>query len=267
MLNVLLELADHLTLTISGGSGGVQLSMSGGAVGQIPSDRKNLCVRAAEALLHSTNRQDLDVSILLEKQIPAGGGFGGGSSNAATVLSVLHKQLGEPLTKEELFKIALSLGADVPYFLSGSSTVRVHGIGEQLSVERANYLRGLPVLLVLGLPHLSTADVFREAACSSEVQFAPSQPTTSFPDTYPNLLEIIENDLEGPATSLCPPLLHLLTELRSLRCGVIGMTGSGSGLFVLPKNSAGFEGHEIESVRNCTKMHGVELVQSAVVSV
>jgi 4-diphosphocytidyl-2-C-methyl-D-erythritol kinase len=241
--------------------------MSGGAVGQIPSDGKNLCVRAAEALLHSTNRQDLDVSIVLEKQIPAGGGFGGGSSNAAAVLSVLHAHLGEPLAKEELFKIALSLGADVPYFLSGCSTVRVQGIGEQLLVERANYLRGLPVLLVLGLPHLSTADVFHEAAHSPEVRLPHDQPSTSFPDTYTELLEIIENDLEAPATSLCPALLHVLTELRSLRCGVIGMTGSGSGLFVLPKNSAGFESHEIESVRNCTKMHGVELAQSAIVSV
>jgi 4-diphosphocytidyl-2-C-methyl-D-erythritol kinase len=241
--------------------------MSGRAVGQIPSDGTNLCVRAAEALLDSVNRQDVDVSVVLEKRIPAGGGFGGGSSNAAAVLSLLHEQLGEPLAKEELFKIALSLGADVPYFLSGSSTVRVHGIGEQLSIERANYLSGLPVLLVLGLPHLSTADVFQEAARLSEKQLAPDYPTTSFPDTYIDLLEIIENDLECAAASLCPPLLRLIKELRSLQCGVVGMTGSGSGLFILPNNRAGFKSHEIELVRNHTTMHGVELVPSAIVSV
>lgn len=265
MLNVLLDFADQLEVSVGVGSGLVHLSMSGRGQGEIPTDTNNLCVRAAEALLRAANRQDVDIAIALNKLIPAGGGFGGGSSNAATVLSVVHEQLGAPLTKEELFDIALSLGADVPYFLCGASTVRVEGIGEQLSVESANYLRGLPVLLVLGLPHLSTQDVFREAACALVGNIPEGRPTESFPSSYDELLTLLDNDLEAPASLLCPPLLHLLTELRSLECGTVGMTGSGSGLFVLPKNTQGFEHHEIELVRNCSEIHGSELFQSTII--
>ncbi len=73
------------------------------------------------------------VNVYIEKNIPMSAGLGGGSADAAAVLLALNRLLNSPLDKNTLKKIALNLGADVPYFLYGG-TVRVGGIGEKMNV-------------------------------------------------------------------------------------------------------------------------------------
>jgi 4-diphosphocytidyl-2-C-methyl-D-erythritol kinase len=70
--------------------------------------------------------------ILIEKNIPVGGGLGGGSSNAATVLKFLNQHYNKPLNEEELFKLATKLGSDVPFFLKGGFAL-AEGVGEKLT--------------------------------------------------------------------------------------------------------------------------------------
>jgi len=73
-----------------------------------------------------------NLQVIIEKNIPVGGGLGGGSSNAATVLNYLNKKHGNILPEEKLFEIAVKLGADVPFFLKGGFAIG-EGIGEKLT--------------------------------------------------------------------------------------------------------------------------------------
>lgn len=91
----------------------------------------NLVTLAAEAVLKES-RVNLGANIVLKKAIPMSAGVGGGSADAAGVLTALNKMLGEPISKERLFEIALSLGADVPFCLEGG-TQKCTGLGEVLT--------------------------------------------------------------------------------------------------------------------------------------
>ena len=93
--------------------------------------QQDLCVRAARALqAHSGCRQGADIA--LTKRIPMGGGLGGGSSDAATVLLALNRLWGLHLPREELAGIGLALGADVPVFIGGRAAW-AEGVGERLT--------------------------------------------------------------------------------------------------------------------------------------
>ena len=91
----------------------------------------NTCIRAAEVLQQSTGC-DLGVELYLEKHIPIGGGLGGGSSDAATVIYGLNLLWECGLNKEQLSDLCLKVGADVPFFIFGYSAW-AEGIGERFS--------------------------------------------------------------------------------------------------------------------------------------
>ena len=113
-------------------------------VNWLENDSNNLCVLAFEKF---SEEYDIGgISINLVKQIPSGGGLGGGSSNAASILKGLcHLYSIEPIY-EKLSKIALHLGADVPFFLKGGMQI-ASGIGEQL-VEMSGSINGVYLLIV-----------------------------------------------------------------------------------------------------------------------
>ncbi|MCO6516331.1 MAG: 4-(cytidine 5'-diphospho)-2-C-methyl-D-erythritol kinase, partial [Snodgrassella sp.] len=92
---------------------------------------EDLCVRAAQ-LLRSHTGTRLGVDIWLDKQIPIGGGLGGGSADAAVVLMALNRLWQLELNKTQLLQLGVQLGADVPFFIFGQSAF-ARGIGEDLS--------------------------------------------------------------------------------------------------------------------------------------
>ncbi len=92
----------------------------------------DLTIRAANLLKKTTGYQG-GVCISIDKQLPMGGGLGGGSSDAATVLVVLNRLWQLNLTEQALMALGLQLGADVPVFVKGAS-VWAEGVGEQLTV-------------------------------------------------------------------------------------------------------------------------------------
>ncbi|WP_239326118.1 4-(cytidine 5'-diphospho)-2-C-methyl-D-erythritol kinase [Snodgrassella gandavensis] len=92
---------------------------------------QNLCVRAAQLLRSHTGTQQ-GVDIWLDKQIPIGGGLGGGSADAAVVLMALNRLWQLNLNKTQLLQLGVQLGADVPFFIFGQSAF-ARGIGEDLS--------------------------------------------------------------------------------------------------------------------------------------
>ena len=96
---------------------------------ELPAD--DLCLRAARALQRAA-ATPLGADISIDKSIPSGAGLGGGSSDAASTLLALNRLWGLDWPLARLLPIGLALGADVPFFLGGS-TAFVAGIGERLT--------------------------------------------------------------------------------------------------------------------------------------
>ena len=199
----------------------------------VPEDQ-DLTVRAARALQKTTGtRQGAQIS--LEKRIPQGGGLGGGSSDAASVLIALNKLWNTGLSRQELMALALPLGADVPVFVFGQSAF-AQGIGEDLTAvtlpERA-YLVAQPDASVPTVGIFSAPDLTRDSSYITIADFLASQ--TFLPSESPkgsahgNAL-YGKNDLEPVVYRLYPEVLGASRWLAE-RGLPVRMSGSGACLF------------------------------------
>jgi 4-diphosphocytidyl-2-C-methyl-D-erythritol kinase len=180
----------------------------------IPEDQ-DLCVRAAR-LLQAHTRCPQGAAIHLEKRIPAGGGLGGGSSDAATTLLALNELWGLDLPRPALARLGLALGADVPVFVHGRAAW-AEGVGEVLTpVELPE-----PWYLVLVPPvHVSTAAVFNDPKLT---RHTPPLTIRAF------LAGLGHNDLENVVRRAYPQVDRALTWLSAH--GQARMTGSGACVF------------------------------------
>jgi 4-diphosphocytidyl-2-C-methyl-D-erythritol kinase len=175
----------------------------------------DLCLKAARLLKDQTGSA-LGCDLALEKNLPVGGGMGGGSSDAATVLLVLNRLWGLNLDRKKLMEIGLSLGADVPVFLFGKNALG-EGVGERLSalaLPPAWYLVLTPQVSV------STREIFKNA-------LTPGAKGIKIPPFFPGLGR---NDLEPVVTARHPEVAAHLAWLRS-RSPQARMTGSGASVF------------------------------------
>ena len=230
-LFALLDVADLLTLEVARADApSVRLRLEPAGTGA-PADASNLAVRAAELFMAEAELA-LRVEIALEKQTPVAAGLGGGSSDAGAVLRALDAFAPDALPPERLAKLALRLGADVPFFLDPRAAW-VHGVG-----ERIEPVRGLPELpLVLAGPGepLSTREVFRvyDVLHPDTRRSAGGPPADlSRLRTDPAALAaLLHNDLEAAAVRLCPAIRRLRAELAARGALAVGMSGSGPTLF------------------------------------
>ena len=186
----------------------------------------NICIKALTAY-RATGGHIGPVRIDVEKNIPVGAGLGGGSSDAAAILKGLNRLNERPFDDSQLHKLGLSLGADVPACLVGSS-LRMQGIGELITpikdVKPCHMLLANP-----GKP-LATIDVFRalgadnladKTALSSEIMQAE---------------DIVKagNSLEPAAIGLMPEIGDLMGMLRaSEHVQAVRMSGSGATCFAI----------------------------------
>lgn len=122
------------------------------------SGESNLCYKAARLFFDKT-KIDGGCCVNIKKNIPVSAGLGGGSADAAATLKGLNLLYGQPLDLFELKKLALSLGADVPFFIEGG-TARARGIGEQLKKIENNL--HLYFLLIKEGEKPSTAFMYKE---------------------------------------------------------------------------------------------------------
>jgi 4-diphosphocytidyl-2-C-methyl-D-erythritol kinase len=177
---------------------------------------EDLCVRAARLLQQRCDtRQGADLA--LEKNLPIGGGLGGGSSDAATTLIVLNRLWGAGLTRDALRDLAAQLGADVPFFVFGENAVG-EGIGERLSalaLPPAWYFVLVPPVA------LATREVFSDNALTRNTKPLKIPPFFS---------GLGANDLEPVALRRCPEIGVHLAWLRQ-RAPQARMTGSGACVF------------------------------------
>ena len=196
----------------------------------IPTDATNLAWRAAEAL-RAASGERRGVRIRLEKSIPAGGGLGGGSSNAAAVLCGLDAMWGLNLGVERLREIGAELGSDVPFFITGGTAV-CRGRGERVEPV-ADDARLHFVLVAPGL-HVSTADVYRNLKIDLTLEkVEPKLFGGGLCDFEHGLMETLFNKLEEAAYDLYPQLGELKEMIARVCPGGALLCGSGSTVFGL----------------------------------
>lgn len=185
----------------------------------VPAEQ-DLCVRAAK-LLQTHTGCTLGANLWVKKRTPMGGGLGGGSSDAATVLMVLNDLWQLKLSKETLMSLGLSLGADVPFFLCGTNAW-VEGIGEiiqPISLKPSYYVVLTPQI------HVATGEIFSAKELTR--------------DTNPTTIAAFQtnefwNDLEPV---VCQRYRAVQSSLNWLgQFAKARMSGSGASVFIEVEN-------------------------------
>ncbi len=184
------------------------------------SEGDDLCLRAA-SMLKEYAPEEFGVAIDLNKRLPMGGGLGGGSSNAATVLLALNQLWELGLSREKLAEIGLALGADVPVFVMGQSAW-AEGVGEQLSpIDLAE-----PWYVVLN-PQISvsTAQIFANKHLTPAPEMKKIRALEKGIDS-----SFGENHLEAIVRAEYPQVDSLIEWLSEY--GQPRMSGSGASVFM-----------------------------------
>ncbi len=195
----------------------------------IPTDERNIAVKAAKAFLHHAGIH-AHVRIALQKRIPVGAGMGGGSTDAAAVLRALEALLPSGISEEEMVLLAKTIGADVPFALHGGCAL-AGGIGEAL--QPIPVYAGIPIVVCKPRASASTKEIFTRLKVDSIAEH---------PDTLGAAEAIREknldalafrlfNVLESVTTELCPAIGEYRRDL--LKAGALAavMTGSGTAVF------------------------------------
>jgi len=197
--------------------------------GAAPAGDDNLVLRAGQALKRRFGVRD-GARLNLVKRIPAGGGLGGGSSDAAAALRLLARLWALDLEPADLFELAASLG-DVPYFMVGGLAL---GCGRG---EEALPLPDLPPLgVIIGFPDecVPTAEVYGRLGRNLTWQ-SPDATVYCFSAGLTTVLEWqrLHNDLQPVVLEDWPAVAEVLEQLEALRPMRAAVTGSGAAVYAL----------------------------------
>lgn len=212
------DLADTITVRKGKKDGGISVTCSNPL---IPTDSGNICYKAAERF-YKTVGEEYETAIHIEKRIPHGAGLGGGSADAAAVLLALNRLCGGVLSEEKLLEIGTSVGADVPFCMTGGTRL-CRGIGEQMSriepFSKRVFLIVMPNFSCETKAAYQAYDENPVAVGSGLEDFLKSE--DDFPKKMYNVFRMLYNDerIEG--------IIQRLVE-----CGALGAELSGSGAAV-----------------------------------
>jgi 4-diphosphocytidyl-2-C-methyl-D-erythritol kinase len=242
---LLLDHGDDLTITLRDDG---QVLHQNPLPGVAP--EHDLTIRAARAL-QSHSGCKLGANIRCLKRTPMGGGLGGGSSDAATVLLALNQLWQLNYSRRQLMQIGLTLGADVPVFIFGQ-TAWAEGVGEQLSAVPLppDILEKYYVVLTTHV-QVPTAEIFAHQALTRDskplriADFSNGANSGAF-------WQQVRNDMEAVVCELYPEVSNTLAWLKQY--GDARMSGSGASVFVAvesaekadeliankPENTSGF---------------------------
>ncbi len=276
MLTARLRFADTLRLEADYAKSDKSQIICKSSMAELFDSEKNLVSRGANFIInHSIISDPVSLSFSLEKRIPLGGGLGGGSSDCAIAMRLTELYLeglgvkgpllvhlnDQRLDRRQatLQQVARQLGADVPFFLdcqpSGVSWVR--GIGEEVLPLKSFDIRGTPVALVCPPWGIATSEVFAE----SRRRFLRSERDNdkiSLISSYEQLISLVKNDLTEISWVVEPRQQILHKRLEGLEdAGAVGMSGSGSTLFVLPKRQN--ERLPIKELRDIAQHFGAKI--------
>jgi len=216
------ELDFHDTIRLEKRNSSCQFSSN---VDWLAKDDSNLCVKAWQKMVHAFGLGG--VSIELEKRIPAGGGLGGGSSNAATILKGLRKLYELDVSDDELETIGIELGADVPFFIKGKTQIG-DGIGEILKPIET-IINGCYLLVVPDL-HIDTKWAYGEF---KNILDRPNEIVNFRGFIRKEIIpfELFENDFEAIVVPAYPEIGKIKNSLRVHGARFASLSGSGSTVF------------------------------------
>ena len=221
------SLADRVEVELDGRR--VRLEVDGPDLGPV---EENLAVRAVHAFRKAAE-MDVGVRVRLGKEIPAGAGLGGGSSDAAAVLRALSHLTGAPLSRKELLEVGAGLGADVPFFLGASPLSAATGRGDRL--EPLNPLPPTSVVVALPPAQVATGAAYgtlaatRGEAGTSRPASGPRLPSP--PASWSDVPGWSWNDFQEVVAERTPEVRRTLVALREAGGRGVLLSGSGAACF------------------------------------
>ena len=219
MLMQMIGLYDEITVSLGGE--GIHVSCDSASV---PSGERNIAWKAAHEMLQASRRK-AGITIAIKKNIPVAAGLGGGSGNAAAVLTAVNKLLGVNFDKQRLAEIGTRLGMDVPFYFYGP-TAFARGRGEILT-SLAPVPRFWVLLANPGL-EVSTAWVYKNL----NLRLTKKVDCTKIARlTVRNIAEGLHNDLEAVTASAHPVISRIKEVLLSQNALGALMSGSGPTVF------------------------------------
>lgn len=175
-------------------------------------EKDNLCYKVAQ-YMYKLSKVKKGIKITIKKQIPVGGGLGGGSSNAATVMMFLNQYWKIYKSRKELMKIAFKFGADIPFFMGANQSV-VSGFGEK--IKRLHKPINKDIVLIVPPFSLNTKEVFKNVDVE-EFKYKKRKK------------DEIVNDLEKSANIISNnEIYNIKKKVMDIGKGYCLMSGSGS---------------------------------------
>ena len=207
----------------------------------------DLVMKSARLLREYAGKSELGADMLLKKRIPAGAGLGGGSSDAAGTLVFLNELWKLGLEREELLRLALPLGSDVPFFLGPPASL-CRGRGEVMTKLKP---RELFLVVVKPPESLPTAAVYRKYDESPRASLFPESFLKAYDSgSVSDVGASFGNALEAPAEEL-EPKVGAVRKLMKAYTPYVSMSGSGSAFFGLFKDLAS----AADAASNISKAH------------
>ncbi len=228
----LIDLADELTAERREGRG-VTLTVEGADCGP---EAENLATRAAAMVLEATGNS-CAVHLTLKKKIPIKAGLGGGSSDAATALTLTNQLVNNAVPRHELLQFATRLGSDIPFFLSGGSLALGWGHGERLL--RLPPLPSAAGLLLIPPIGISTPEAYRQVDSTRHGNAKRGAVALDLDalSTWGSVARLAGNDFEFALFGRHPELKKGFEALANTHPLLCRMTGSGSALFAIYRNA------------------------------
>lgn len=204
----------------------------------VPENEDNLALKALKLFARNIGK-DIRAAIRINKQIPVAAGLGGGSSNAAAVLTAFNQRFGEPFNQRQMMEMAVQLGADVPFFILNKPALAT-GIGEQLVEYR--HLNPFNLLIVTPEIQVFTAQVFKNlnlrlTKCKNTLKIF------SFKHKFNPALHLC-NDLEAVTEKMHPIIGEIKKSLVALGADGVLMSGSGPAVFGIFHDEGRIKGAE-----------------------
>ena len=203
---------------------------------RLPFGKRNLCIKACDQMREDAGWGDT-VEISLTKRVPLGSGLGGGSSNAAAVITGLNRLYDLGLDNEQLSGIGLKVGSDVPFFIHGGTAV-ARGRGEIIT-PMPRFPK--PIWLVLVKPRrvsVSSGNAYEWVrGYRGERTLNDAELERKIADgDFEYILDHVYNAFEHIVLKKYPILENYRRDLEEAGCIKVGMTGSGSTHFGICEN-------------------------------
>ncbi|MCG8373553.1 MAG: 4-(cytidine 5'-diphospho)-2-C-methyl-D-erythritol kinase [Balneolales bacterium] len=203
-------------------SGNMQLIMSDE---KIPVDDSNLIVKAVQLLQKEAGLKD-EFQIRVEKNIPAGAGLGGGSSNAATTLRMINKIANLGLLEDDLLRLGKKLGADVPIFIKGKTGIGT-GLGD--NIEEVDIQPDAYIVTVFPNVFSSTPEAYQFCEPNPEPEF--SLKGVLLEEEIDEWQYLLQNELEPAVFPRLELVGNLKDQFYDFGANYASMSGGGSSVF------------------------------------